>query len=105
MSSLFSVISFLTSSSFAGVLGKLGAVEVIAAGLFSVVNKAYIEAQNEYNNETVNYIDLSKYIKPIIEVAFEDKYKFNKENIVKVKELSKDEQFIKSIVDFVKSKI
>ena len=73
--------------------------------LFSVVNKAYIEAQNEYNNETVNYIDLSKYIKPIIEVAFEDKYKFNKENIAKVKELSKDEQFISSIIDFIKSQI
>lgn len=73
--------------------------------LFSVVNKVYIEAQNEYNNETTDYTYLSKYIKHIIEAAFEDKYKFNKENIVKVKELSKNEQFISSIIDFIKSQI
>lgn len=73
--------------------------------LFSVVNKAYIEAQNEYNNETTDYTYLSKYIKPIIEVAFESKYNYNKNNINKIKELSKDEQFISSIIDFIKSKI
>ena len=73
--------------------------------LFSVVNKAYIEAQKEYNNETTDYAYLSKYIKPIIEVAFESKYNYNKNNINKIKELSKDEQFISSIIDFIKSKI
>lgn len=73
--------------------------------LFSVVNKVYIEAQNEYNNETTDYTYLSKYIKPIIEVSFESKYDYNKNNINKIKELSKDEQFISSIIDFIKSKI
>ena len=73
--------------------------------LFSVVNKVYIEAQNEYNNETTDYTYLSKYIKPIIEVAFEGKYNYNKNNINKIKELSKDEQFISSVIDFIKSQI
>lgn len=73
--------------------------------LFSVVNKVYTEAQNEYNNESVNYTDLSKYIKPIIELAFESKYNYNKDDINKIKELSKNEEFIKSIIDFIKSKI
>lgn len=73
--------------------------------LFSVVNKVYTEAQNEYNNETTDYTYLSKYIKPIIEVSFESKYNYNKNNINKIKELSKDEQFISSIIDFIKSQI
>lgn len=74
--------------------------------LFSVVNKAYEEAQNKYGDlESIDYKTLYKYIKPIIEVAYNNKYKFDKNNINEVKKIAKNEELIKSVVDFIESKI
>lgn len=73
--------------------------------LFSIVNKVYIKTQEQDNANGINYASMTKYAKPMIEMAIEDKYGYNKDNITKIKELSKNEEFIKSIIEFIKTKI
>ena len=78
-------------------------VNIIAT--FKAANKAYKLAQENVNNESTNYLNLAKYVKPLIDTAFDEKYSYNNSNADKIKTYCKDEAFIKSIIDFIKSVI
>ena len=71
-------------------------------------NNAYLKAQEIANAEgrnSVDYSDMSKYIKPLVEIAYNEKYTIDSDSISKIKQISKDEQLINNILDFIKSKI